>query len=116
MSIFQVVSVLFALFMMYTVRIHHKKKTLSPSEASIWYSVWLLFSIIAVFPNFVSGIASSLRFTRVFDFLIVIAFGILSVITFNNYYAEKKLQDRLEQLVRSNSIKKATKENNDGTS
>lgn len=109
MTKFQILSVLFALFMIYTVGIHSKKKTLSTSESSLWYSLWSLFIVVAVFPGLLSGIASTLKFTRVFDFLIVISFMILSIVTFNNYYSQKKSQSKLEEMVRTHSITKKKK-------
>lgn len=105
MSKFQILSVLFALFMMYTIRIHSKKKTLSISESSMWYSLWSLFIVVAIFPELVTGIATTLRFYRVFDFLVVAAFMILSVVTFNNYFSSKKIESKLEELVRNQSLK-----------
>ena len=105
MSKFQILSVLFALFMMYTIRIHAKKKTLNDSESSLWYSLWSLFIVLAVFPELVTGIATTLRFYRVFDFLVVGAFMILSVLTFNNYFSAKKMERRIEELVRDQSLK-----------
>lgn len=109
MSVFQILAVLFALFMMYTIRIHSRKKTLSVSESSMWYSIWTLFIIVALFPELVTGIATSLRFYRVFDFLVVAAFMILSVVTFNNYFSTKKIESRIEELVRLQSIKSLKK-------
>lgn len=106
MSQFQLLSVFFALFMMYIVRIHHKKKTLSVTESSMWYSLWTLFIVVAIFPQLLSGLSSTLKFNRVFDFLVVVAFMILSVVTFNNYFSEKKLKQKIENLVRQISLKK----------
>lgn len=109
MSAFQIAAVLFALFMMYIVSIHSKKKVLSMSESSIWYSIWCLFIVVAIFPELVTGIATTLKFYRVFDFLVVSAFMILSVVAFTNYFAVKKLTTKIEEVVRSQSMKPVTK-------
>lgn len=79
------------------------------SESSLWYSVWLLFIVLAVFPHLVVGIANTLKFTRVFDLLVVGAFMILSIVAFNNYFAHKKLQEKIEKLVRYESIRNTLK-------
>lgn len=105
MSIFQIIAILFALFMVYTVTIHRKKKTLSVMEASFWSSIWILFIVIAIFPNLLLSIANWLHFSRVFDLLIVIALMILSAVTFSNYFINKKLHSKLEVVVRSLAIK-----------
>lgn len=101
MSIFQVIALLFGFYMLYTVTIHQKKQIVSAVEASFWSSVWLLFSIIALFPNLLFEITHILHFSRVFDLLLVVAFMILTVLTFSNYFSYKKMQDRLEKIVRS---------------
>jgi hypothetical protein len=70
----------------------------------MWYSLWSLFIVIALFPALVTGIATTLRFYRVFDFLVVVAFMILSVVTFNNHFSSKKMESKLEDLVRNQSL------------
>lgn len=104
MNIFQIGTVLFALFMMYVVNIHQKKKTLSFSEVSFWYSTWVLFIVIAVFPHLLIGISSALHFARVFDLLVVLALMVLSVIIFMNYFGQKEARKKLEQFVRIKAI------------
>lgn len=109
MSIFQIVAILFALFMLYTVSIHRKKKTLTNMESSFWLSLWVLFIIIAIFPNLLLGIAYLLHFSRVFDLLIVLALMIITIITFSNYFTYKKLHDKTEVIVRTIAIKEMKK-------
>lgn len=107
MSVFQVIAILFGFFMVYTVSIHQKKRTLSELEASFWTSIWVFFVVIAVFPNLLIEIAHFMRFTRVFDLLLVGAFMILTILTFTNYFAYKKTQDRLETVVRSLTLRES---------
>lgn len=104
MSIFQIIASLFALFMIYTVRLYRKRKTLSPIETSIWISTWTFFIVIALFPNLLLGISDRLHFARVFDLLLVGALMILSVLTFINYFTHKRLETRIEHLVRENAL------------
>ena len=101
MNIFQIIAILFALFMMYSVTLYGKKKLLSGVETSFWVATWSFFIVIAVFPDLLIGISRSLNFARVFDLLIV---GALMVLTFFNYIRHKKLESKLEQLVRDTAI------------
>ena len=112
MSIFQVGSVLFALFMLYVVNIHKRKSTLSLTEVSFWYGVWILFIFVAMFPDVLSGLAGVLRFSRVFDLLVVIAMMILSSVVFTSYLAQKENTKELEELIRTLAIR-SVKENNE---
>lgn len=106
MTVFQIISALFALFMMYIVTIHRKKKNLSQVETSAWLSVWTMFVIIALFPDLLLGITNLLKFSRVFDLLIVIAFMILSLLVFLSYFRVKLLEKKIEQLVRKQAIER----------
>lgn len=104
MSIFQIFSVLFALFMMYVVRIHKRRAALTIVETSFWYSMWILFIVLALFPNLMLGFAGVLNFNRVFDLLVVGAFMILTMLVISNYLSQKELRKRIERLTREKSI------------
>jgi hypothetical protein len=100
MSIFQIISIFFAFFMMYVIRIHKRKADLNTIEISFWYSIWSIFIIIALFPNLLLGITDVLNFARVFDLLIVIAFMILSFVIFSTYLSQKETDKKIEKLIR----------------
>ena len=106
MSIFQIGATLFALFMIYWVRSNQKRANLSMTESLVWYSVWFIFIILALFPNLLSGIVSVLHFARVFDLLVVLAFMILVILNFYIYLKNKKLEKNLETLVRKITLVK----------
>lgn len=104
MSIFQIGAILFALFMLYVVNIHKRKAALSFAEVSFWYTTWVVFIIIAVFPNLLLGISGALKFARVFDFLVVIAFMILSVLVVLNYFQQREQKTKIEKIIRHKAI------------
>lgn len=104
MSIFQIIATLFALFMLYIVNIHKKKKTLSPFEVLFWYLVWILFIVIAIFPESLLGIAQNLRFARVFDLLTVAAFMVLTVVVLLSYFQQKENSKKIEEYIRKNAL------------
>lgn len=105
MSVFQLISILFATFMMYVVRVKAKKYHLPKLETYVWYSIWGAFIILAFFPQLLLGVAGALRFARVFDLLTVIAFMILTALVFYLYFALKELRIKLEKLIRDEAIK-----------
>jgi hypothetical protein len=100
MSIFQIGSIFFALFMMYVIRIQKRKSGLRVIEVSFWYSIWSLFIVISLFPNLLLGIAGILNFGRVFDLLTVIAFMILSLVIFSTYLSQRETDKKIEKLIR----------------
>lgn len=104
MTLFQISSVLFALFMAYVARIHQQKARLNMVEASFWYSLWFVFAVIAVFPQLLIGISEYFYFERVFDLLTVGAFMILSFIVIRSYFMYREILIKLEKVVRSQAI------------
>jgi len=109
MTIFQMISIIFAFCMMYLVSIHHRKKLISGAELSLWLSTWFVFIIISLFPNLLLGLVGVLRFDRVFDLLLVIALMILTTIVFGMYFKQKQLKSELETYVREDALKSAVK-------
>jgi len=109
MTIFQMIALLFALFMIYVASIHRKKKTLSFAETSLWYSVWVLFAIIALFPDLLLGVTGVLHFERVFDLLLVLALMVLTIVIFMSYFAQKEMKQKLEEYVRKSAIQELSK-------
>lgn len=105
----QAISVIFGLFMMYVVRIHRRKSHLESVEYGAWMALWLLFIVIAIFPESFNGIVQTLHIARVFDLLVVLALMIVVFLTFINRIDQKKLQQKLEKIVRQKAIDDAKK-------
>ncbi|PIR59069.1 MAG: hypothetical protein COU69_01620 [Candidatus Pacebacteria bacterium CG10_big_fil_rev_8_21_14_0_10_56_10] len=106
MSIFQVIAVLFALFMLYVVNIHRRRSRLSGVEVSFWYSTWFLFIVIALFPDLLLELSGILRFSRVFDLLVVVGMMVQTVLVISNYLVQKENRRKLEDVVRQIALKK----------
>jgi len=104
MTIFQIVALLFALFMIYVVSIHSKKQTLTIMETSFWCTTWVLFAVLALFPDLLLGIMGVLHFARVFDLLVVLALMMLTVVIFFSYFAQKDMKRKLEEFVREKAL------------
>jgi hypothetical protein len=110
MSIFQITAIFFALFMMYVISIHRRKAALNTLEISFWYSTWILFIIISIFPNLLLGVSGILNFSRVFDLLIVVAFMIISLLVFKTYLLQKETDKKIEQLIRDTAHQERLKD------
>lgn len=107
MSIFQIIAGLFALFMLYVTRIHDRQLKFSLTEKFFWYSLWIVFFVIALFPDLLMGITQFLRFSRVFDLLTVGALMILTVVVIWNNFTQRVANRKIEQFVRDHAIKNA---------
>jgi len=106
MSIFQIVAVLFALLMLYLVRIHGRRQVIGFSEMLLWSLMWVSFAVIALFPELLQGIVQKIRFARVFDLLTVLSLMILSTVIFLSYFRLRQIQKVLEKIVRKEALGK----------
>ncbi len=108
-SIIQILSVIFGLFMLYTMRVHTQKKYYSKSEAYFWTALWICFIYIALFPQTFSGVIQRLQIARVFDLLVIIAFMIVTFLAFQNRVEVRDLSGKLEKVVREKALNEKTK-------
>lgn len=104
MLLLQILSVVFGLFMLYVVRIHRRKNHLESFEYGAWVALWVTFILLAIFPESFNGVVQTLHIARVFDLLVVIALMIMVFLTFTNRIEQKKLQQKLEHMVRQKAI------------
>ncbi len=109
MILLQAISIIFGFFMLYVVRIHWSKAHLKPFESGMWIAVWVGFIFLATFPQTVGGIAQSLHIMRIFDLLVITSLMLITYVTFLNRISYKKLEKKLEQIIRKNAIDETSK-------
>lgn len=102
----QILLILFAFFMVYVVRIHFQKKNIGSAEYYFWLLIWLAFMLLVIRPSTISGIAQTLRVSRVFDLLLLVALMFLTLLTFFNRIQLHQMQRKLERFVREKAIEK----------
>lgn len=108
-SIIQILSVIFGIFMLYVVRIHRKKEVLDRNEVFFWNTLWLGFIYVAFFPQTFRGLIQRLQIARVFDLLVIVAFMIITFITFQNRITIKNLSRKLEEIIRKKALYEKSK-------
>ena len=96
----QVVLLFFALFMLYVLYIHWKKKHVSNLFFCVWVVLWVAFSIIDIYPEVLRGYLSEFYIVRVLDLCMIFSFMVLSYITIENNIVIKNLNNKIEALVR----------------
>jgi len=107
MSLFQIIAVLFALFMLYVVNIHRRKLHLSQLEQFGWYALWIAFVFISLFPHLLLGLTSFISFSRVFDLLVVASLMLLTTLVVTNYFLQRDNNRKLEKIIREFALKEA---------
>ncbi len=105
----QIGGVLFGLFMAYYSFLNYKRKEFTAKEIFFWSAVWVVFIVIALFPNILDPIVKYGGFLRALDLLIISGFLFLIAVTFYIYTIVRKNQNQLEKLVRVMAIRKKGK-------
>ena len=102
----QILGVLFGFFMMYYTFLHWKRKEITFKEYTAWQVLWILFLIVAVFPQILDPIVKSLSLARTMDFFIILGFMFLIGALFYTYTIVRKNQNKVEEIVRKIAIEK----------
>ena len=105
----QIVSISFALFMLYIAFLQFKRNNLNPKEFTFWVSIWLIFIFFALVPQVFTPILAKIFIARAMDILMIGAFMILAYLGFQNHIGVKGLQKQIQDMVRKNAIKKTKK-------
>lgn len=105
----QFLGVIFGALMMYFTYVKYKRKELSKVELFVWFAGWVAMVMVAIKPSSLDFITESLNFYRRLDFFVVFGFFVLLGLGFYNYSVSKKVERKMEILVR----KEAMKEEND---
>ncbi|MFH2027621.1 MAG: DUF2304 domain-containing protein [Nanoarchaeota archaeon] len=103
----QIVGILFGLFMLYITFLNGKRKEFNSKEGVFWIIAWAAFILLVIFPNALDIVARNiLNISRTLDFLIILGFMFIIGISFYNYLAIRKTQNKIEKIVRKLALKK----------
>jgi len=102
----QILGILFGVFMIYYVFLHHKRKELTIKEYLFWVFLWLLFIIFTLFPWLLQPLLQPIGFARTMDLFIVVGFMFLIGSLFYIYLLVRVNQKRLEEIVRKIALEK----------
>lgn len=96
----------FALFMVYSLFLHWKKKDVSDKFFFSWLLLFMVFVFLAIFPKVLEPLMKELFIIRVMDLGMIGTFMILTYVTIENNIKIKKMETQIERLVRSVAVKK----------
>ncbi|MBT3814185.1 DUF2304 domain-containing protein [Candidatus Woesearchaeota archaeon] len=100
----QLLGAIFGIAMSYFTYVKFKRKELSSTEVVFWTGGWLLLILVAIIPEILDPIIGPLNFYRRLDFFVVLGFFFLLGIGFYNYSLTKKMEKKIERLVRTEAI------------
>ncbi|EKE12706.1 MAG: hypothetical protein ACD_13C00144G0011 [uncultured bacterium] len=103
----QIIALIFAFSMVYFVVLHFKRGEISKSEIVSWIIMWAAAIVIIVFPELLRKFASTFLVTRVFDLMVIAGFILVISLVTSSYIRTKKLEKKLEDMVRREALKKS---------
>jgi len=102
----QIVLLAFAMFMLYSLFLHWKKKNISTNSFIFWLVIFSLFVFITFSPKILAPLLKELFIVRVMDLGMIGTFMILTYVSIENNIKIKKMEKEMEKLVRKISLKK----------
>lgn len=96
--------------MIYFAVIHYKKGTLNGVEIFFWIIIWLFAIFAVIFTDLLRVFAMTFYFTRLFDMMVFGGFFLVIILAAKSYITTKKLERKLEELVRKQTLKDAKKD------
>lgn len=105
----QILALIFSFVMIYFALIHYKKGTLKGFEMIIWFVMWLFAIFAVVFTDILRSFAKTFYFTRLFDMMVFGGFVLVITLAAKSYITTKKLEKKLEDLVRKEALSKSNK-------
>lgn len=106
----QFLGVIFGSAMLYFTFVKFKRKELSTLELGIWFGAWIMLILIALVPYILDFIISPLHFYRRLDFFVVVGFFLLLGLSFYNYSVAKRIERKMEILVRKEAFRNQEQE------
>jgi len=102
----QIILLGFALFILYSLFLHWKKRNISNKLFIFWVVIFCVFIFITFFPKIVEPLLKELFIIRLMDLGMIATFMILTYVTIENNIKIRNLENKIEKLVRKISIKK----------
>lgn len=91
--------------MVYFATLHYKRREISKSEMLAWAIMWSAAIVVIIFPEILRKFASTFLVTRVFDLMVIGGFVLVITISGASYIRTKKLEKKLEDLVRKEALR-----------
>lgn len=101
----QLIGIIFSFLMIYLALLNFKRNEIEGSEFVSWVFIWTVTIIITIFPNLLRSFAQNFFITRLFDMMVVGGFVLVIFMTAKMYVRTKRMEKKLENLVRKNALK-----------
>ncbi len=101
----QAIALIFSLIMIYFAYLHYKRGEINGLEISLWIIGWIIAIFMAIFPEIFRTFSATIAISRAFDLAMVGGFILIIPMTYLSYIKSKRLEKKIEELVRNESLK-----------
>lgn len=108
----QIIALIFAFAMIYFALVNYKRGEIDKTEVVSWVVIWFAVIFIVIFPNLLREYSERLFITRLFDLMVVGGFILVIAMTTKTYVRIRKMEKKIEDLVRKDAIDKVSKKSN----
>lgn len=107
----QIIAITFSVIMMYFSYFHYRRNEFRLSELFFWQILWVGLIAVTLFPNSFNFITDTFKFSRTFDLVVIVGIVVVFAVTFRNFVIVRRLERKVEDFTRQESIAKLKKEN-----
>lgn len=105
----QIVAIIFSLWMIYFSYLHFRRGEFKKVELIFWQILWVGLVGVVIFPKSVEFLLKTFSITRTFDLVVIVGIVILFGITFRNYVIIKRMEKKIDNFVRKESLEEIDK-------
>lgn len=105
----QYIAAFFGIVMVYFTYMYFKRREFSLADFFVWGILWLLFIFAVIFPNTLNIFLETFNIKSAIDFITIFAFIFIFALVFYLHLNVRKMQRKLEIVVRETAIKRADK-------
>jgi len=105
----QFIAVSFSGVMIYFAYVNYRKNEINRVEFITWFTAWAVAMIIVIFPDTLRKVAQTFLISRLLDLLIAGGFLLVIVMVSIAYIRTKRIEKKLEDLVRKEALREIKK-------
>jgi len=101
----QILAIIFALWMIYFSYLHFRRGEFKKIEFVLWQVLWVGLVVVVIFPASVKFVLDTFSINRTFDLVVIVGMVVLFGVTFRNYVIVKRMEKKVEDFTRRESLK-----------
>jgi hypothetical protein len=102
----QLVTIGFALIMLFLTYTAIRRRELRWTEGAIWSAIWCALLFVSLFPALLRGIIVPLHVIRLLDLVTILGLLVMGALLFTLNRALRRLEERLVKVIRSLALER----------